>query len=857
MPTKRQNRWYGLDGQSQSRAKTMEQSNGTRKLISLFVLLFLILILIQTVSDTKQVEKVGTAIGLFEPYGDQGVEAATETTTESDLNEESSTASNDWTYEQLQLRSTLSSQSQMQQVMEFLIASASPKEIAALIEQQYSQVELTSSAAIDEWLANSLEQLGRWEETLGNAANDGADSEVETIRAIEEELQGSSSRLKELPDDAWGRSFRLALDRRFILQMQDNQTWRESEHLISLRTWQRVLQLRSELERGILNAREVPRVEVMQLVSTSNNAVRGVPIRFRGTIALVDERNGHIEGKGWPAVDYRVLWLKPDEANSQPVTVYVPVDILGKASYAELNRTVEVIGFFTKKVAYSSQRGPETAPVLFAAALQDPNETTSKHSQRFVRWLRGLPSPKLWQPPRDFNKPFSLVMKTVNQSVGEFASKEWESTAESVSEGALQLLLAAQKHAPEIQQLCESDYAWPVAGNIKLKSLEGIATQVERVDVLELRITNRSPAVQAMQRAEQTQFFRITVAGEGEEATVIYCNRIPKDWMNQSKQHAFLQPFVASGFAFEESADGKIRKAIVVDDIRWKIRPNRIGEIAMNDWKPVLPERLQCLLVLGWDLSFRDELENLQSPIRPLASNELEPLFSLLRLVSAIGIDTKSSVPQATATLTKLLENSLAKGSKGRSKPSMEWISGKARVVRATKIPVEKAREQSWLGGDHYYELDCMADIGNVTLEMPTENEPIIYNGEYPITILTRELPDWLQGGELASGAPSVGSDELQVQYPRMRVQYSGWFYRFWSYKTQEMTQALGSQHRQIAPLVVSHSLQLGTEIRSEKSATGLYSNLPWWIGLAVVGVIWWFIRNRLTQTGRKKILQK
>jgi hypothetical protein len=277
MPTKRQNRWYGLDGQSQSRAKSHEQSNGTRKLISLFVLLALILILIQTVSDTKQVEKVGTAIGLFEPLGERGIESASETTTESGSNEESSTASNDWTYEQLQLRSTLSSQSQMQQVLEFLIASASPREIAALIEQQYSQVELASSAAIDEWLVNSLEQLGRWEETLGNAANDGAGSELETIRAIEEKLQGSSSPLKELPDEAWGRAFRLALDRRLILQMQDNQTWRESEHLISLRTWQRVLQLRSELERGSLSAREVPRVEVMQLVSASNNAVRGVP----------------------------------------------------------------------------------------------------------------------------------------------------------------------------------------------------------------------------------------------------------------------------------------------------------------------------------------------------------------------------------------------------------------------------------------------------------------------------------------------------------------------------------------------------------------------------------------------------
>ncbi len=213
MPTKRQNRWYGLDGQSQSRAKSFEQGSGTRKLISLFVLLALILILIQKVSDTKQVEKVGAAIGLFEPNEELGAEAATETPQEFSSNEESSTTSNDSSYEQLQLRSTHTSQSQLQQVMEFLLASASPKEIAALIEQQYSQVELASATAIDEWSANALEQLGRWEETLGNAANDGADSELETIRAIEDKLQGSSSSLKELPDDAWGRAQRSLLAR--------------------------------------------------------------------------------------------------------------------------------------------------------------------------------------------------------------------------------------------------------------------------------------------------------------------------------------------------------------------------------------------------------------------------------------------------------------------------------------------------------------------------------------------------------------------------------------------------------------------------------------------------------------------
>jgi hypothetical protein len=868
MPSKRQNRWYGLDGQSQSRAKSFEQGSGTRKLISLFVLLALILILIQKVSDTKQVEKVGAAIGLFEPNDETLTEVAIEATQELSTRDESSTGdesenarvtSNDWLYEQLQLRSTLGSQSQMQQVMEFLIASASPKEIAALIEQQYSQVELASSAAIDGWLSDASEQLGRWAETLGNLPSDGAAGEMETIRAIAEKLQGSSSALKDLPDDALGRAFRLAIDRRLVLQMQDNQTWRESDHLVSLRTWQRVLQLRTELERGSLTGREIPRVEVMQMVSASNNAVRGIPVRFRGTIALVDERNGHIESKGWPSVDYRVLWLKPDEANSQPVTVYVPVDVLERASFAKLDRIVEVVGFFTKKVAYASQRGPETAPVLFAAALQDPNDTTSKNGIGFARWLRGLPNLKQWQPPQDFNTPFSLVMKTVNQSVGEFAAEDWAYAANSVSEGTLQLLLAAQKHAPEFHQLSESDYAWPVAANIKLKSFEGLATRVERIDVLELLKTKSSPALQAMQRAEQLQFFRVTAQGaEGDEdATVIYCNRLPKEWTNHDKRDAFAQPFVVSGFSFEEKADGATRKAIVVDDVRWQIRLDRSGSVAKNEWKPVLPEHLRYLLELGWDLSFRDELSNLQSPIRPLTSNEREPLFSLIRLVSASGQDTKSSEPQPTASLTKLLENSLAKGSKVRSKPSMEWISGKARVVRATKIPVEKVREQSWLGGDHYFELDCMADIGNVTLEMPTENEPIIYNGEYPITILTRELPDWLQENDVAKGSSADERDELQVLYPRMRVQFRGWFYRFWSYKTQEMTQALGSQHRQIAPLVVSHVLQVGTENSEEKKPTALPSNLPWWIGLAGVGVIWWVVRNRFTPMGRKKITQK
>ena len=65
MPNPKRDRWYSMDGQNRSRYQASENSRGTRKIISLIILLGLVLILIQQTSDPQKVGQVATAIGLL------------------------------------------------------------------------------------------------------------------------------------------------------------------------------------------------------------------------------------------------------------------------------------------------------------------------------------------------------------------------------------------------------------------------------------------------------------------------------------------------------------------------------------------------------------------------------------------------------------------------------------------------------------------------------------------------------------------------------------------------------------------------------------------------------------------------
>ncbi len=60
-------RWYSQEGQKQLRQRARQESSGTRRVISLVLLLALVLVLMRQLSDPRKFEPAFQAIGLTHP----------------------------------------------------------------------------------------------------------------------------------------------------------------------------------------------------------------------------------------------------------------------------------------------------------------------------------------------------------------------------------------------------------------------------------------------------------------------------------------------------------------------------------------------------------------------------------------------------------------------------------------------------------------------------------------------------------------------------------------------------------------------------------------------------------------------
>ena len=163
------------------------------------------------------------------------------------------------------------------------------------------------------------------------------------------------------------------------------------------------------------------------------------------------------------------------------------------------------------------------------------------------------------------------------------------------------------------------------------------------------------------------------------------------------------------------------------------------------------------------------------------------------------------------------------------------------RIVRVSKVPISNPAQAERLGSDSYFQLDVMADIGNRTYQKAGK-EPIVYHKEYPVTCVAIDLPNWLLDSKPISDTDSAAGLG-QVWYPRSKATGSGWFYRFWSYKTMESTQSMGE-----SPLVVIDSIKLGNEMKDESGTASIPFHsgniLNFLIGILGVAGLWWFIRR-------------
>ena len=888
-------RWYSVQGQSRTKASALERSSGIRKVFSLLVLLTLVLILIQQTSDVKKVEKVAIAIGLL-PSENQSltavglnasVEEATNSLRQANGQSVSQAGVTDSEIEPsildvVSLETSDDTVDNYHQIWKALLRKAPITVVGAMARKLYQVAAQESSqeSSVDEtkvrtipwdgvrdWYLECQTQVANWTEIENEnasanllrttnksdvsttAPSSGFAQELEKQRGWFQQFERADPSPNALVQNALGREkffrgLQLALDEKLLEQVVDNSNWGGVDRLPFVRTWQRVGFLRELLASKKVVSNHFPKIEVSQLLSNSNS-LRARPLRFESSIARVDSV-ASISEAGFGTNKYQVIWLRPYETSNQPVCVYAPLENIDSNVKLETGTEVIVTGVFFKRMAHSSERGGDVSPLLLAAYVKPFGSNESLPSNPFMLIRTAKSERTSWQPPVDTRTPFLNVQSRLGQSVSGLDDAVLKSGFNGQdATGVAKPIFELQRLLPEINLLLEQNPEWPIADAATLNRMSGIVTKVSRIPI----------SAQLASLLEKPHVYRCEFES-GSQSKVFLSAAIPAAWKqaNGNPLDVVRQPCQVDVLQWGGgNAYGWTRA------IQWKKANGRAMDES-QDWMPPISKSFSFLFDRNWDLAWLDLVRELQNdPIRPLSSKEIEPFYRLMQIAKDSPFEAMPPM-NAMAEQPSIVNvlDSLTKSRKS-TKPAMERVAMNMRIVRVSRVPVDDPAMAAILGRDRYYQLDTMADIGNREYEDAGDKgddkakEPVVYHKEYPVTCVVIDIPDWLLN---AKGSASDLDSKLEhVWYPRLKTSGAGWFYRFWSYKTQETLQSLGENHRQRGPLVVLDSLKLGA---ADSDANGwakvistIANSITVLIGVLGTLGIWWFVRKSAKPRGR------
>jgi hypothetical protein len=871
-------RWYGIQGQSQSRSSAFDRSSGTRRIASLVLLLVLVLILIQQTSDKRKVERVATAIGLLpnpslkpkdQPLDSDQIRTAGSVDLKAgqDSTLRADSATDTVLYEGITIDTRDADVRDFMNIWNALLKRTSPPNTNSLARKVFANQESVESdrqsseakSDLPDWYAESQVLLSQWSFTEFQNAEAIVVKEQsaparsplarfsEWFRENEKWLTDDSSTQSIDSSDPIVRGFRLSLDRKLLGQVLDGSPWHSTERLSFVRSWQRIAAFRDALASSQLYPDQFGKTDFAR-IGSGGSELRGQPMRFDGTIVRVD-RSGAISEPGFGKWEYQVLWLKPNDESNQPVCVYAPN--LNVDSNIEIGEGSEVgvTGFYFKRIAYASKRGSDVGPIVLAAYVGPTLIAKSNSAKNLFATSSEPPRERrAWVPPVDFLKPYALVRQSLAPIIHGLSEPLMQSGfATGDVSPFIKPLLELERLAPEVKLLTSSDPNWPIENKSSLFRGSGWVTQVERLDVDRALVPN----------FEKPFVYRCQVEAISDESSfVVLCASLPSAWepVSPALQTEIRQPCAWSGIRIDNETEPDF---VWARSLEWRRDLRQQGESQDIDPKkliPALSESELFLLTNGWDLAWNDLIRDLQNdPIKSLSPAELEPYYALMKIAKNVpweswGLD--QTIP--TKTANDLLTN-LRPANKQSSKPILERTALDLRIVRITRVPVPDMDQASMLGSDHYFQIDAMADIGNRSYEIPAGKQPIIYDQEYPVTCVAIELPVWLLEAGRTDASKTKSESQIAdsradgVWFPRIKAKGSGWFYRFWSYKTHEISQSLGEKNRQISPLVVLDSIDRAI------SKSGNNDWIVGWIansasailGLAGVIGIWWYVRTR------------
>jgi hypothetical protein len=378
---------------------------------------------------------------------------------------------------------------------------------------------------------------------------------------------------------------------------------------------------------------------------------------------------------------------------------------------------------------------------------------------------------------------------------------------------------------------------------------------------------------------EQSVVYRLDVqidvpvagAAAARAGGVLYVRRAPSQWLDQAVlNQPFKAVFIEVSAREKESASSADANP-AIDNTQASILPQVTGITTEVQWSfgeeksisaliPELPADWKRLLLYGSDLTWIDKAQQRQNA--NLSYEDRESFYSLLRIANEVLQDRNSST-LGPATWSKLPETELL--TKSQSNWIGKGIEVKGRIARITRVRIDNADSQKLAGAKFYYELDGFVRIEGKRIAVAApkikdasdekvRTEELIYENEFPMTVVSLRLPDFLM-----SGAIDRDGVEHQSWEPKRWVDVRGFYFRNWSYRS-EFVSGQSSRERQMAPLIVASELQ-PTEF-DFPAITSPSQFLSWFVVLAILGLSFicgrFLLSDRISRKGkRKKLLPK
>ena len=874
------------------------------------MLLVLVLIMIQQVSDPKKVGKVAGAVGLL-PQSTQNNATQNSTATPSNSSGTSSGTSSgrapesppdlpssqvsdglSAAIEGLGLASPDPDVERQSQVLEVLLKNLSDEVKTTLADRLFGIIDQRApqspdptasdrQAALKLWSSDAQRSILRWIDLSDSTTADHA-----MLNAVRESLERWTQLepLAPLPESLSGfqRSLQLAMDRALMSDLSDNTPWKTTERLALARLLVRASDLFRQLDPSI-RIDAVPTIAIPQLLSQTDT-LRGRCFRTQGTVGRIDQPSS-MELADGRKLNYSVFWLRPEDLSDQPINVYVPEGVAA-ARELQVGDSLQVAGLIAKRRAYASKRGGEIAPVLIATGLlldvapepQGSSLANNEQSMGISKELARLRNPMPWTPPVDRQIPLDLVERALSGHFGKIpfgSSKTNDVDSLARNPSVLASLATVLKFQNEIDTVVsgENSAMLSVAPNPEQFQGQGLlgAWHGQVIEARTLRIDpNLMPGlgwkeVYALKLAPNLQ---------------VIAKDVPALWLSASELN---QPICVQGLGLisqenenqSEGANRSVPQVVIASRVAWQSHRSATGQSTdqlATGLQPKLSPGWTALLQSHWDLASCDAIELLHG--QSLSSKDTRPFYTLLaasnepqsqeteaRAYSVMEWIRRTESMKSTKSLVREQQRSVA-----------ERIDARVQIRRIQRVDVRNAQSQAWLGSNHYYQLDGLADIGPSRIEVKygKDYEPIAYEREFPITLVATKLPAWLlsdpttliSSSDLSQETIDLESASSIAWTTKIRVDVSGYAYRIWRFRTPQVSAVTQDTGYQQAPMLVVDRWNLpegplGSESLESDRATGPSNS--WSIGsilttlLGLLAIAWFAYRMSATAKPRLK----